>query len=169
MTSAIAAYTDFTKRKIYNSLTFTVILMGFFIQFFESGFHGVLQSFLGVFAALLCCGWLFVVGVMGAGDVKLLMAFGAVMGAKYCLNVALLSLFIGLILSLVWMIREKKFFETLKRVSTFFIALFHKEFVLYFPKPESTLKVPYGIALGIAAVWLLFENPLLTWGISPWN
>jgi prepilin peptidase CpaA len=165
----VASVTDLYGRKIYNTLTFTVMMLGIPLQGYESGFAGIAQSFLGIGTGLLLLGWLFVFRIMGAGDVKLLMAFGAVGGAKYCLNVAALSLFIGVLLSLFVLIKERKIKQTAQRIGFFFVTLLIKEFSVEYPKSDEKLKVPYGFALSIAAIWLLFSNPLAELGLLPWN
>lgn len=167
--ASIAGITDLYSKKIYNWLTLSVMLLGLILQGYENGFTGLAQSVLGIGTGILILGWLFVFRVMGAGDVKLLMAFGAVGGARYCLNVAALSLFLGVVLSLIVMTKERKLLITGKRIYFFFLTLFHRELRLEFLKPDASLYVPYGVAIGGAAVWLMYENPLTKWGVLPWN
>ena len=167
--SAIASYTDLRREKIYNVLTFTVMTLGFVAQAAEHGGFGILSALAGIATAVLLLGWLFVIGAMGAGDVKLLMAFGAVGGARYCLDVAVLSLGCGVILAIVWMAKERKFRQTADRIFFFFVTLFHREFEAVPLKTDDRLRVPYGFALGVAAVWLRFGDPLAALGWTPWR
>jgi prepilin peptidase CpaA len=75
--SLIAAATDVWKFKVYNALTLPLLASGLLYH----GFRGELaDSLLGVlfgFAALIV---LYVIGGMGAGDVKLMAAVGAWLG-----------------------------------------------------------------------------------------
>ncbi len=73
----VAAITDIWKFKVYNALTVPLLLTGLAYH----GFHAEIgDSFLGVlfgFAALVP---LYIIGGMGAGDVKLMAAVGAWLG-----------------------------------------------------------------------------------------
>ena len=76
--AVIATYTDLRTRRIPNWLTLPAILFGFALGFATDGGPGVLAS-LGTVA--LCGGVflvLFLLGGMGAGDVKMMSAVAAI-------------------------------------------------------------------------------------------
>ena len=44
-----------------------------------------------------------------------------------------------------------------------------KELEVVAPRFDSTLTMPYGIAIAIASVWTVFDWPLRKWGMLPWG
>jgi prepilin peptidase CpaA len=91
-----AAVTDLWKFKIPNWLTLPLLLSGLIYQAFTGGTPGLAGSLAGVllgFAVLLP---FFLMGGMGAGDVKLMAAVGAWAGAPFTFGLFLISsLFTG--------------------------------------------------------------------------
>ncbi len=73
----IAAITDVWKFKVYNALTLPLLVSGLIYHAFYSDLTGSLLGILFGFAALIA---LYIVGGMGAGDVKLMAAIGAWLG-----------------------------------------------------------------------------------------
>jgi Flp pilus assembly protein protease CpaA len=74
---AIASYTDATTGKIYNNLTFPMMLVGAGLHFFNGTPMIALWGILGA-VALHYPMWM--LGVEKGGDVKLLMGIGALVG-----------------------------------------------------------------------------------------
>ena len=75
-----ATFTDIRSFKIYNVLTIPLLLSGLAYHFWVDGFGGLRDSATGVavgFAVLILP---YLCGAIGAGDVKLLMGFGAWLG-----------------------------------------------------------------------------------------
>lgn len=174
----VALVTDLKFRKIYNWLTLPAMLIGLVLSFFTAGFSGVLYGLLGMVISLVTFGWMWGIGILGAGDVKLLMAFAALSGAAaaagrsgvmFSVDLSLLSLFVGgalAFLLLAFKGRLKPFFSKFYR---FLLTFMNRHLETEFPKADPTLKMPFGISIAIAAVWLWFDNPLTRWGIHSWN
>jgi len=95
---SISAVTDITERKIYNVITFPLALAGLTYHAYVSGWAGVQLASLGLTAGLLLFLPLYLKGVMGAGDVKLLAAIGAIKGWQSCFDIGLYSILFGGIL-----------------------------------------------------------------------
>lgn len=97
----IAAIIDFKIRKIPNWLNLA-ILIGGIAQAFLSGVPVTIsQSLLGVLAGFGILFIPYVLGAMGGGDVKMLAAIGAWLGALATLQVYLVAAVAGLLIVLV--------------------------------------------------------------------
>ncbi len=73
----VAAVTDVWKFKVYNALTIPLLVSGLLYHGFRAELSDSLVGILFGFAALIA---LYLVGGMGAGDVKLMAAIGAWLG-----------------------------------------------------------------------------------------
>jgi prepilin peptidase CpaA len=97
MASLIAALTDLRKFKVHNVLTLPLLLSGLVYHSVVAGLSdagwtaGLLNSLLGVLSGagiLLLC---YLIGGMGAGDVKLMAALGAWLGVPFTFYVFVAS------------------------------------------------------------------------------
>ena len=110
----VAADKDFKARKIPNALTFTGVLLGLAAHCLSGGVHGLTQAGLGalVAGAILLPGWL--MGWMGAGDVKLMAAVGAWLAWPVSLTATLLSLVAGGVFAVLVAVRHKSLGRSLR-------------------------------------------------------
>ena len=100
-----AGIIDYKKQKIPNYLTFPTVLIALIYHFYLSGLNGLLFSILGMFTGIALLIIPYIMGGMGAGDVKLLGAIGSFVGYKSVVFVFLFTaLFGGLyaIVVLIW-------------------------------------------------------------------
>ena len=67
----VATFTDLRSRRIPNWLVLPFLVAGIAVSGWFHGWHGVGQSLAGVALGTLIYGFLFWMGGMGAGDVKL--------------------------------------------------------------------------------------------------
>jgi prepilin peptidase CpaA len=91
MATFIAAFTDIRSFKVYNILTMPLLLTGLIFHAATEGLAGVSGSLLGAlfgFAALVV---VYVMGGMGAGDVKLMAGVGAWLGLPLTFYVLIAS------------------------------------------------------------------------------
>lgn len=103
--TAAAAWRDFCSYQIPNGLILAGFLNGCILQLFENGLPGIGSGIAGVCVILLLCGGLFGLSMLGAGDVKLLMAIAMYTGLKKILLIWFLSLILGAVLSLFKMLQ----------------------------------------------------------------
>ena len=77
----VSVVTDLLWRRVPNWLTLPALLLGFAFQIFMHGSAGALTSLAGAATGFLLLIGFYSLGGMGAGDVKLLTAVGAWIGA----------------------------------------------------------------------------------------
>lgn len=167
--AVISSVTDLLYNKIYNWLTLPGILIGLFASAYFDGWAGLGQSFLGIIIALLAYGWMYAIRVMGAGDVKLLMALGALGGAIFTIDIAVLGIFVGGAMALGILVFKGRIRDFVRKLYRFLLTLIDKNLVVEFPAVDRKLTMPFGIAIAVASVWVLFDNPLARWGVRLWG
>jgi prepilin peptidase CpaA len=98
----MATITDLHSRRIPNWLVFPYWLAGIVVQGVLFGWHGIGQSLAGAGLAIGVFGLLFLLGGMGAGDVKLLAAAGAWIGPKQMVFALIFTALVGGVIVVVW-------------------------------------------------------------------
>jgi prepilin peptidase CpaA len=166
--SAIAAVTDLIRGKIYNWLTFPALALGLIASFASLGWPGLLSGFLGTAIAFGAYAWIFLLGAMGAGDVKLLMALGAWGGPRFAFEVALLGVLLGGALGVLLLVWNGRIGSFGRRMYHFLLTIFVRQLEPELPKLDAKQKMPFGIPIAAAAVWILLSNPLPGWGLRLW-
>jgi prepilin peptidase CpaA len=107
---AVATFTDLRSRRIPNWLVLPFLVAGIVVSPWRSdwpgvrqGFwHGLGQSFAGLAIGVLIYGFLFWMGGMGAGDVKLCAAIGAWVGPAQLFIALVMTGIVGGIMVLCW-------------------------------------------------------------------
>ena len=102
-----ASVADVRSRKIPNLLCAAGWLAGLGWQYLASGMQGVLHWAGGAAVAFLAGFGIYLIGAVGAGDVKLLSVTGGFLGERAVLYVGIASLVLGAVVSLFFRIREK--------------------------------------------------------------
>jgi prepilin peptidase CpaA len=112
-----ALYTDLRYGKIYNKLTLSCTIIGIIVNTYISGVHGLLLS-LGGAALVLGLFLLFAkVGGIGGGDIKLMMAVGALMGFNFMIRALLLSAVAGGLLAVAVIARRRLLATSIKNLA----------------------------------------------------
>ena len=109
----VAAIYDIRYRRIPNWLTLSFLPLGFVLNAFLFPWQGLLDAALGFGLAILIYMPLYVLHGRGAGDVKLAMALGALVGPKAFFIVFVFSGLLGGLLALVMMLARGRFRRTL--------------------------------------------------------
>ena len=149
--SLIAAVTDFFWGKIYNWLTAPAVLCGILASGYFMGLEGVGLSVCGCCVGLGIYGGFFALKMMGGGDVKLLMALGALGGVYFTVHVATVSILIGGAMSFVFLLVSGKITSFLSRITLFLMSLLIKELEPHFPKIDQSSVMPFGVAIALGA------------------
>ena len=88
---AVATFTDFTRFKVYNLLTIPLFFAGLAYGLIMSGWAGLLFAFLGAFTGFGILLVPYLLGGLGAGDVKFVMAMGTWVGPAVLLPAILIG------------------------------------------------------------------------------
>lgn len=156
-----AAYWDLRHRRIPNGITFPAVAVALCLHGAAHSGQGFLLSLAGAFVAgaLLLPGY--ALGFTGAGDVKLLAAVGAFLSFPAALTVALLTLVLGGLLSVLVSLRRNALGELMSR--TFGLGrrlLARSAGATPAPPSRSGRSIPLGVAIALATVVVVF-SPLI--------
>jgi prepilin peptidase CpaA len=99
---AVATFTDLRSRRIPNWLVLPFLVAGFVVSGWLHGWNGILQSVEGAVLALVIYGFLFWLGGMGAGDVKLCIAIGSWIGPSQLFLALVITGMAGGVMVLCW-------------------------------------------------------------------
>jgi prepilin peptidase CpaA len=154
-----ACWFDVRTRRIPNRLTFPAAALGVTTAIVAHGGAGALSSAVGLFVGLALFFPFFALRGLGAGDVKLMGALGAWLGAFVVLGVAFYTTLAGGVLAIVLMLRHRYGGQAVRNLR---LLLTHWRVFGLRPLDALTLetsrgpKLPYAlpIAVGLAlAFW----------------
>lgn len=151
--AALITYHDVRYRRIPNAFVLATLLGGVAIHLISGGLHGLYGSLGGCALAFVLMFTLHIFGAMGAGDVKLFAAIGAVTGASLVLPTFLVVVLTGGLLALVSIIRAGVFVTTMQRVVQILVGLLPGWEMPRFNVPsDRTHTIPYGVAITIGSI-----------------
>jgi len=159
----ISLYTDLKERKIYNKVVIPGMALGLALNGWQDGTAGIFFSLKGLLLGLGLFFLPFLLGGIGAGDVKLLGAVGAVKGPLFVAWTGLGTGVAGGVIALVILIRRGQLSASLKRIG-FSLFLFlggaKERSFQALDKGEFSGAFPYGmaIALGVLAATLYNQS-----------
>jgi prepilin peptidase CpaA len=107
--TSVAALIDVRTRRIPNWLTFGTLAAGVLLNAWLHGFSGAAFAVTGAGLGLVMLLPFFVLRAIGAGDVKLLAAVGALLGAQALVSVAVYGALVGGAMSLVILTMRGRF------------------------------------------------------------
>lgn len=167
----LALYFDLTRKRIPNFLTFPALALGLLLAAALSGLDGFLNSLYGLLLGAAVFLIPFALGWLGAGDVKLLAAVGALQGWQFVLAAALLTALFGGVMALIYLLITGRLLFSLKKILGLIAAplfsrlyyawplrLFNRAAVFFSPAEEpggEPLRMPYGAAIAAGALGLL--------------
>jgi prepilin peptidase CpaA len=149
----VISYYDMRYRRIPNVLVLAVFTFGLTINAILHGWSGVTFSLGGCLFAFGLMLLLHLFGALGAGDVKLFAAIGAVIGANLVLPTFLVILLTGGALAVLMTLRAGTTREMLERVGLIFCSLFFNWRVPRFVIPtDKRDTIPYGVAITLGSL-----------------
>ena len=146
--AVVITYYDARYRRIPNPFVLAALVGGLVVNAIINGLPGVVASLEGCALAFALMLVLHVFGAMGAGDVKLFAAIGAVVGAPLVLQTFLVVVLTGGVLGVYTMVRAGAVRTTLLRVAQIFMGLLPGWEMPRFAVPqERRHTIPYGVAI----------------------
>lgn len=115
---AVATAIDWNTRRIPNLLTFPVALVALVINGVLGGGIGLGASFAGLLFGLAFFLFLMTLGAMGAGDVKLMAALGALLGVVHIFWIGLFTAIMGGLLVVFYSLGQRSLPRLLHRTAT---------------------------------------------------
>jgi prepilin peptidase CpaA len=146
--AAGVTYMDVRYRRIPNKLVLVTLIAGLTLNTIFGGSHGLLISLGGFGLAFGLMFLLHVFGTMGAGDVKLFAAIGAVNTVRLVLPSLLIVALVGGALAIIKMIYSGRVRATMFGVFQFFYGLLPGQTVPRFDIPEDrSYTLPYAVPI----------------------
>lgn len=158
-----AAWCDYRQRRIPNALTVAALATGLVLRGIL-GWPALVDGLVGALLAFVLTLPFLMLGVLGGGDAKLLMAIGAFMGPRDFLRAGILIAIIGGIMGVIDAGRRRALLpvlyncgEIVKHWATLGRHGANRSFA-----SVGALTIPYGIAIAAGALlWWFTEMPSL--------
>ena len=160
----VAAATDIRSRRIPNWLTLSGVVAGLLLNTVLFGLPGLRNSLSGMGLGFAAYFVLYCLRAMGAGDLKLMAAVGAIIGPGHWVSVFMASALAGGVFALALIVWKGRMRETLW--NSFFIAQELVHFRAPYKRHEHlsvrdprALNMPHGVAIAAGTMaCLLFAR-----------
>lgn len=147
--ATVCAYTDLKRGLIYNVVTLPAIPAGLVLNLIVGGLSGLIVGFYGLVAGFVLGLVLVSLRVFFAGDLKLLMAFGAITGFRCVVQTAFLAVVLLGLQGVITLMAKGAFRRTARNIWTWACLLSAK---LKTPVPASGITMPAAPAFLVAAI-----------------
>ena len=155
----ICMITDILHRKIFNKVVFPSLIIALCFNLFYNGFGGLQIYALGFLAGFGIFLVPFLLGWIGAGDLKLVAVIGAFKGYEFAIYASLLIATVGAIFSLIYVVKNKQFKVTMIKIGYFLSGFFvHKKNLSSYSQEMASSTIPYGVAICIGGVLTIFAE-----------
>ncbi len=147
-----AMYSDIKTHRISNRL----ILVGAIICLLQAVGGGqsvkLLQVIINLSIPVIILYLLYLIRVIGAGDVKLLSLISGFMGIGFFFKVALVAFVVGAVWSLILLIRQKAFWRNMEVALFYAFDLMRGEIKPYDVAAPGRLQIeiPFAVCIGVA-------------------
>jgi len=151
---AIALYTDLSRGKIYNKITFPCIAIGLLMNIAFSGWAGAKASLagIGLGAVVFVLIALLARGLVMGGDAKLLWAIGALKGFSFLAQTLLFTALAGGVLALLFLIYRRLAWRTLSDMASRAFGKIVLQAPIGLTPAASAGKLRYSLAIAAGAV-----------------
>lgn len=115
----LALVSDLRTYRIKNTITYSFMLVGITANIVMEGFNGIAFSLQGIMLPAASLFILYMMRIIGAGDIKLLSAVGAVMGAGFALHATVYAFICGGFIAAVLILTRRNGVERLMYLHTY--------------------------------------------------
>jgi prepilin peptidase CpaA len=155
--ASLITYWDVRYRRIPNELVLLTFIGGLALHTIFGGSHGLLISLGGFALAFGLMFFLHAFGTLGAGDVKLFAAIGAISGISLVLPTLIVVALTGGVFAICKMIYSRRTMTTLLGVSQFFYGLLPGQRVPRFEVPaDRSYTLPYAVPICFGSLIAFF-------------
>ncbi|MBN1622105.1 MAG: prepilin peptidase [Endomicrobiales bacterium] len=150
---SVSVYTDLRYRKVFNFITMPALILGVGFNLMYSGNNGLRESFYGILAGFGFLFLFYLMGGIGAGDVKFMAVIGAIKGYKFVLMGGIYGAVAAGIAAVLIMISKGRLRETSKKVllALFCFASSRAKESIRFDEKDSVY-MPYTVFLSIGMI-----------------
>ncbi len=156
----IAVVFDLRVRRIPNALIIIALAFALTYHVHQSGYIGLIFCLKGFCIGILLLFIPFIMGGIGAGDVKLLAAIGAIKGSVFVFNTFLWMSLWGGAIAVIILISKKQLKETVARLGkgTILTSLGLVSYNDSLSKEEFSIYYPYGVAIALGVLTSCFKG-----------
>ena len=149
-----AAVNDYRSRLIPNFITFAAMLTGLAMHGLHNGWNGLSYSLSGLAVGGGLLSVFYLMGGMGAGDVKLLAGVGALVGAERVFAVFVLTVIAGGVMAVGQIAINQSLKNIFSRIKSFVVAFSYKNHFRVDDQINGSAKntLPYGVAIAIGTL-----------------
>ena len=149
---------DLRTAKVDNGWILFSMFVGFVLCIRDRGVSGI-RFFLMGSGAPLFLAVLFVLGMLGAGDIKLIAALSTIMGADLALAVIIYSLFIGAIIGIArWILKGQFLYRLQSMRYEMYDVLLYKQNSAYFTETNKKEKLHFTICIMGAVIICIMKE-----------
>lgn len=151
--AASVIYQDVKYRRIPNLLVLSALVAGVGINIYFGGWQGLTSSLLGFGLGFVPMLLLHIFGAMGAGDVKLSGAVGAILGVGLMPTTLILVAIIGGLLAIYMTLRAGTMLSTMHGVLRIFVGMLPGwEMPRFAMARDRRHTIPYGVAIMVGSL-----------------
>ena len=161
---------DMKQNRLPNALTVNTALIGLCSRLWIDGWTGLVDAAAGFGLAAFMFVPLWIPRWMGAGDVKMLMAIGIILGWRLGLLANVLSLLVGIVGSVALLVVVGEFPRYVRRyINMIVYALIAREKIYIPPNPHdiAARRLPYALAIASGALLAVYGPGHLTF-VDDW-
>lgn len=154
LTLFFCCYTDLKQRKILNAVLFPAAVLAFLLHFVGQGGAGALFWFKGTLAGMGLLLLPFVLGGIGAGDVKLLAVVGSFKGAFFAFQTFLCGALLGGLFAILCLWKKKQLRHTVGKIGGALKLFLFSCFRIWNVgqlEENGEAAIPYGVAIALGS------------------